>query len=207
MSQELLQEISLGSARGTHARVREEPQIEVVRALTPDDLPAIQAGAPVGGPLQVVKSLRYSHHRLAELVSKGMAGPEISLCTGYSLTYISSIQRDPAFNELVNYYSEQTRVVFADSLDRLKALGLDATEKLQEALGDPTVKWSPRELMELTELCLLGPITAAAGAKTPPGASANLNLEVRFVGARPAGGDVVEASFTEVKPEEDTSRG
>lgn len=201
MSQELLQEINLGSARGTHARQPAAPvKIEVVRALTADDLPMIQAPAPVGGPIQCVKNLRYSHHRLAELIAKGMSGGEVSLATGYSPSYISTIQRDPAFAELVAYYTTQTRALFADSLERLKSLGLDATEKLQDMLHDETVVWTKRELMELTELGLLGPMTAANGKNVPqPGASANLSLEVKFVGATPRGQQpVVEATFTEV---------
>lgn len=199
MGQELLQEISLGSARGGQKKA-EDLQITVVRALTAEDLPAIQAPPVQGGPLQVVKNLRYSHHRLAELVAKGMDGGEISLATGYSPAYISNIQRDPAFAELVVYYAQQTKVAFADSLQRLKALGLDATEKLQDKLNDESVEWTKRELMELVELGLLGPMTAVAkGQAQAPGTSANLSLEVKFVGARPRDDQVVEATFTEDK--------
>lgn len=206
MGQELLTEIHLGSAQG-RGKASADVQLAVIRALTAEDLPAIQAPPQAPGPVQLVKNIRYSHHRLAELIAKGMGPSEASLATGYAPAYISGIQRDPAFAELVAYYAEQTKVAFADSLERLKALGLDATEKLQDKLNDESVEWTKRELMELVELGLLGPMQAASakGAQAQqPGA--NLSLEVRFVGAQPREGQTVEASFVDVTPEA-TSRG
>lgn len=181
----LLEEVSLGSARG--GKRPEIPiEVEVVRELTSDDLPAIQAPPPVAAQLPVVKSLRASHHRLAELLAKGLPHTEISLVTGYSQSYISNIQRDPAMAELVAYYSLQKASIFVDAMEKLRVLGLDATEQLHEQLNDPEVKWSKRELMELVDMAVVKPATSKAlpGNQTP---GPQVSLEVKFVGARPGG--------------------
>lgn len=201
MSGELVTELSLGSARGGQ-RPKVPVEIEVVRSLTQEDIPALQARLPVASPQQLVKTLRHSHHRLAELIAKGLPGEEISLITGYSPSYISNIKNDPAMRELIVYYDNQKQSIFTDGMERLRVLGIDATEKLAEKLADETVDWSKRELMELVEMAVVKPSTAALQARAPaPSASASLSLEVKFVGTKPKDGQVVEASFTEVGPD------
>lgn len=201
VSAQLLEELDLGSARGGKAGINKSPlEVTVVRALDESDLPAIKNPPPVGAAVQVVKSLRNSHHRLAELVAKGTAGAEISLITGFSQSYISNLHRDPAFSDLVSYYAEQNKIVYVDAMERLKGLGVDAIEKLHEKLNDEAQPWSPRELMEVVDLAIVKPSQVKGGSGQPGQApGANLSLEVKFVGARPAGGPVVEAQFTEVK--------
>ena len=158
----LLEEISLGSARGGK-RAELPVEIELVRELTLDDLPAIQAPPPVAASLPVVKALRASHHRLAELLAKGqLEQAEISQITGYSQSYISNIKRDPAFAELTAYYASQKETIFADAMSKLAVLGIDAVEALHEKLGDPEAEWSKRELMELVEMAVVKPATAVS---------------------------------------------
>lgn len=195
----LVSELDLGSGTGHRAKL--PLSIELIRPLTPTDLEAIQnppAGTEV---ISVVKQLRSSHHRLAELVASGRPPVEISIVTGYSASYISSLKGDPAFNELVAHYEFQKTEIFADAMDRLKSLGLDAIEKLHERLNDPEKTWSNKELMDLVDMSLVAP----AQAKPVIGyggavAGASLSLEVKFVGASPKAGPVIEASFTETQP-------
>lgn len=201
----LVDELDLGSARGGKAgQGRDELTVEVVRPLTTDDLPAIMNPPPVAAGLPVIKSLRHSHHRLAELIAQGKPSAEIGLVTGYSQSYITNIQGDPAFAELVAYYEGQKASIFVDAVERLRLLGLDATEKLHGKLNDETEFWSKRELMELIELALAPSLPARPGqGGFGPGAApgTNLSLEVKFVGARPAEGTpVVDASFVDVTP-------
>lgn len=191
----LLEEISLGSAKGGK-RPEIPVEIEVVRTLTPDDLPAIQAPPPVLGPVQLVHQLRASHHRLAELLAKGQLDQtEISLVTGYSQGYISNIKRDPAFAELMAYYATQKETIFTDAMTKLAVLGTDAVEILHEKLLDPNVEWAKRELMELVEMAVVKP--AAAKQATSGGQAPAVSLEVKFVGARPRdGGQIIEVAAT-----------
>lgn len=206
LSTELIEELDLGSARGGQAgQGRDGLTVELVRALTVEDLPAIQNPPPVAAGLPVVKQLKQAHHRLAELIAQGKPGTEIALVTGYSQSYISNIQNDPAFAELVQYYSAQKASIFIDAAERLRLLGLDATERLHDKLRDEAEPWSKRELMELIDMALVKPGSVAAakiGAGAPPGAS--LSLEVKFVGARPGNGPEVEATYVDVTPSSNT---
>jgi hypothetical protein len=188
LSAELLEELDLGSARG--AKPGTPVELEIVRSLTSEDLPAILSPPPVGRG-QTIKALRHSHHRLAELLVSGKDQTEVSAITGYSPGYISSIKGDPAFVNLMAYYEEQRKTVFVDALERLRVLGIDATERLQEKLHDENVEWSNRELMELVEMAVVGPNQAA---KAPQAQGPQVSLEVKFVGARPSS---IQGTFTE----------
>lgn len=193
----LLEEISLGSARG--GRKQEQPvEITVVRELTPNDLSAIRNPPAVSGAVPVVQQLRHSHHRLAELLAKGLPQTKISLITGYSQSYISNIQRDPAMAELIVYYSAQKETIFISAMERLAVLGMDGIDALQAKLDDPEVKWSPRELMELVDMAVVKPGTAVALGRGPQAPGPSVQLEVKFVGARPRESEVIEVQAREV---------
>lgn len=198
-SSAVLAELDLGSGRGARPGHKQPLYIELVRTLIPDDLAAIQAPPASSEAVPMVKNLRSSHHRLAELIAAGRPPGEISIITGYSASYISSLKSDPAFNELVAFYEFTKQTIFAEAMERLKLLGLDAVEKLHERLNDETKNWTNKELMDLVEMSLVAPTQA----KVLPGAggainSANLNLEVKFVGAQPTSGPTINGTYTEV---------
>lgn len=193
----LLSELDLGPGQLARRPHKAPLEIEVIRQLGPADLAAIQNPPESAEGTPVVRQLRHSHHRIAELVAAGRPPAEISIVTGYAASYISSLRGDPAFNELVAYYEFQKREIFADSIERLKSLGLDAIERLHERLNDPEKVWSNKELMDLVEMSLVAPQQAKG---TPGGtqAAANLNLEVRFVGAQAKDSPVLDATFTDI---------
>lgn len=197
---QVLTELDLGSARGAKPGHKPPLYIELVRALEASDLGAIQSPPAINDTaVPMVKNLRSSHHRLAELIAAGRPPGEISVITGYSASYISSLKGDPAFNELVAFYEFTKQTIFAEAMERLKLLGLDAVEKLHERLNDETKNWTNKELMDLVEMSLVAPTQA----KVLPGAggavnSANLTLEVKFVGAQPASGPTINGTYTEV---------
>jgi hypothetical protein len=196
----LLDEVNLGSARGGR-KLAAPLEVEVVREITPEDLPGIANPPPCGALAPSVKNLRASHHRLAELLARGTPGVEVSAITGYSQSYISSIQRAPAFADLVNYYSTQNQQIYVDALERLKTLGLTSVEELQARIDESPEKFSPRELMELVQLTLIKPLEAkrpmGAQIALPGGASAPL-VEIKFVGTTPS--LAVEGETIDVSP-------
>lgn len=195
----LVAELDLGKGHG--GRNKLPLNIEFIRALTSSDLPSIQNPPNELATLPMVQKLRSSHHRLAELIAAGRPPAEIAIITGYSPSYISSLKGDPAFNELVSYYECQKQSIFADSMERLKSLGLDAIEKLHERLNDDTKTWSNKELMDLVDMSLVAPTQAKVfpgqGGSIP---GASLQLEVKFVGVQPKESPVtIDAAFTEMK--------
>lgn len=202
---ELLTELDLGSARG--GRKPSAPlDMEVVRPLVPEDLAAIANPPAIAGALPTVKALRHSHHRLAQLIAEGKPQVEVCRVTGYSASYLSILKTDPAFEELIQYYAEQRQLATVDSMERLRLLGIDATEKLHEQLHDETQTWSKRELMELVDMAVVKP--QAAQVKTQgPGPGPGISLEVKFVGTpgQPEA-RVIDAPFTEVVLPPDEAR-
>lgn len=200
-STSLVTELELGSARGTHIRTKPDLDIEIVRALCVEDLPAIQSPPPVTAGAQLVKTLRHSHHRLAELIASGRPQQEIALITGYSPSYISTmLSGDPAFVELVAYYEFQANAIFVDSMERLKLLGLDAMERLHERVNDPAVTFSNEELRKLVDMAAVQPAIAKHIPVAGNAQSASLNLEVKFVGASAKDSPVVDVKYTDVTP-------
>ena len=193
--------LSLGSARGGR-RVPAEPlMIEIVRALRPDDLPLLRSPPPVGASTPTVQKLSHSHHQLAQMMASGRPDAETSLVTGYSISRISILRKDPAFGELLAHYASQKELAFVDVLERLKSLGLDSVEELQERLATNPDSFTKRDLMDLVKLGLIegraGPGSRqGAGASGGPGAaSPAVNVQVQFVTAdhRP----MVEGKSTE----------
>lgn len=187
----LLTEVDLGSARG--GRKPAKPlEVEVVREIVREDLPGIQS-PPLGSALvPALREVRASHHRLAELIAKGTPGVEISAITGYSQSYISTLQHSPAFAELVDYYSTQNAAIYVDVMDRLRVLGLSTIEELQRRIDESPDKPSLRELMELVQLTVVGPTGGKAtpgGSKFGPQApsSGGPLVEIKFVGTPPQG--------------------
>ena len=138
--------------------------------------------APAGDPLSRFGRFA-SHHRLAQLIATGTAPEKISAITGYSPSYISSLQGDPTFGELLAYYGANAELIFIDVMERMKTLGLASLEILQERIDSEPDTWTKRELMELSELMLVKPRLATAlaqGASSRPAA----NISISFVAPR-----------------------
>lgn len=178
----LLSELSLGSARGGK-RVAAPLVIDVVRALTADDVPDLLQPPPVTSSFRSPLQLRTAHHQLARLLAEGAEQESVALITGYSTSYISSLKGDPAFGELLAYYATQREMIFIDTVTRMKDLGLSALDELQARLADEPTSWSRRELMELAELTLIKPQQQAAGRRPDGSSGAGVTLNVKFVQA------------------------
>lgn len=181
-------EIAFPSARG--GKKPQSPlEIEVIRELTEADLEELQAPSVVGAPGQRLKSLKSSHHQLAQMLSAGDDHGRVSLVTGYSGTYISIILQDPMFQELMAYYREVKELEFVDVLARLKAFGLSTLEELQERLATNPESFAIRDLKELTEMALKGGVSGGSGASSGP----SVSVKIDFVSSKtPQARDVIE---------------
>lgn len=150
--------------------------IEVVRSLTEEDIP--QLTAPANTKPIPIQTLRASHHNLAQLLAQGRSETEVALISGYSLSRISILKGDPSFQQLMAGYQEVRNSVFADTLDRMRILGLSTLDELQERLESAPEHWSNRELMEMANLMLVKPgQNQSAGANPNPGAGVTLNVQ------------------------------
>jgi len=100
-----------------------------------------------------INKLKQSHHALARLIAEGRPHVEVAAITGYSQSRISLLMDDPAFAELVGFYSGQVAEVYLNVHQRLASLGLDALEELHDRLNDPEAPdFSNRELQDIVAL-------------------------------------------------------
>lgn len=157
--------------------------VEIVGPITEADLPRLINPDSLGTTPIPIKTLRASHHNLAQLLARGIPDNEVSLITGYSPSRISILKSDPSFAEILASYREIREHVFVDTLERMKILGLSTLDELQERLETVPDKWTNRELMEMAELLLVKPRIAtpmgqgsAAGANPGQGVTVNVQF-------------------------------
>lgn len=209
LDRQLLSEFDLGSARGG-AKLASPMEIEIVRPLNEGDLEALRAPQALGAKPALVKELRSHHHQIAQLLAAGRDLSEVALSTGYSISYLSSLQnQDPAFAELIEVYREERALVFVDLAERQKALGVATLEELASRLETDPNGWTKKELMALAELCGVGQGPGSGGPRGPAGqppqggAMAPISIAVNFVGAGAAGASrpsiAVDAKYEELE--------
>ena len=199
-AEQLIDEVMLGSARGGRKRA-EVLECSVVRELTPSDLPLLINPPPVAADRSSTLQIRHSHHMLARIVAEGKELAEVSLLTGYSIAYISDLKNNPAFAELLAYYDMQKDLVFVDVLERMKVLGLNTLDELQQRLETAPDQWTRRELMELAELLLMkGRTGVAAGSGQGPNGQGGVSISVKFVSADKTAAGMIDITPTDGKP-------
>jgi len=170
-------------------------EFEIIRELTPEDLPFVNAPRGSGGPTvgEMVK-IRSWHHQIAQLVANGRKTADIALITGYTSSYLCTLFNNPAFQALVAHYSGVEELRFVDEMARLKALGIQAVEVLQERLTEREDDFTVRELNEIVDLTIVRPQVAAmkATGQVAAAQAAPKAFEVVFRPASRASGLVIE---------------
>ena len=98
---------------------------------------------------QQLKRLRDSHHAIAKAVARGLKPVEISAMTGYSLARIYTLEHDPTFRELVEFYRADGDRVARNVEGMLLGIALDSYQVLHERILD-----NPEDIgfMQLHEL-------------------------------------------------------
>ena len=149
---------------------REELTIEVVRAITAEDLAGLFVSgvavvAPRASAALTISGLKAKHHRLAQLVAQGLARPDVAMATGFSTQAIARLELDPAFRALVEHSMAVVDLKFADVVERMKDVGLAALDELKERLAEKGEDFSVRELNEVIDMNLTRPMAASAKAR------------------------------------------
>lgn len=196
----LLEELVLGTAAGGR---RKAAPLEVarVRELTSEDVPLLQAPPNAALPARPLQTIRHSHHQLARLIASGKPDQEISLITGYSPSYISSLKGGQDFQELISYYGSQKELIFIEAMERMKIFGLSCLDELQKRFDEAPESFTNNQIAELTELMLI------KTQKTPMpqgGATSGgpVTVNVQFVSGAQAP-QVIEGSSRQVESDDD----
>jgi len=196
-----LSEAETAQLEATLVALPKKPQLlppitfEIVRELTEDDLPALARPSKTERSGGSVVKLHSRHHQIARLVAEGRDLADIALISGYNSAFISQLQHNPAFAALVAHYSGVAEIAAVDAIERLKALGVEAIEVLQERLAEQPDEFSNGQLADLVDLAVVRPQVAAMKAAGNV-AAANAQprqFQVVFRSAmRPADGPIIE---------------
>jgi hypothetical protein len=180
-----LNPLMIPSGRGRRAV---SPSFTILREVTREDLEVLAQARGTAQGQSVVKSLKYTHHKLARALAAGMTPGEAAQRTGYTLNRVSILQQDPAFCELISHYVEELQEIYVDVHERMAALGIATIEELQERFCEAPEKFSNKELMNLAEMMIDRSVpTAKGGPKTIPQAG-QLALNIQFIESPAEGG-------------------
>ena len=171
-----------------------------IRELDDGDVLLMHASGPLGSTTPSIKKLRQSHHKLAQLLARGVKETEVSFITGYSISRISILKNDPAFKNLLSYYAEHVEQTQVDVIERLREVGMDAVEILHERLIESD-DMTTGELVKTVELMLdragFGPKSTV---KHETGFDANTIEALKKRLDSEARGNVIEAqSYKEIR--------
>jgi hypothetical protein len=156
---------------------------ESIRSLTPRDLAAPATATPAVQPISSIKTLRATHHRLAQLLAAG-ANPIIAgrLC-GFSPDKVRFyVDNDPAFQELLLHYANNEEEVWTDFHRLADDLNFDMLARLRELLDEQPDRFSPSVLLEAIKT--LSDRTGRAPVNRNLTLNANVDLSDRMAAAR-----------------------
>jgi len=149
----------LDEATDGATRFRVPLRIEVVRPLTAED---ISGGFLTPAPPPTLRDIKASHHSLAKALAEGRSAIEASRITGYSPGYISRLQSDPAFRELLLHYSEVNEIASTDFLGAMREVGLDMLNELRARVEKDPEALSIGQLQDGIKLLLVEPMKSEA---------------------------------------------
>jgi hypothetical protein len=129
-------------------------ELEVLGEISENDLLDREEGALTSSQPSTLAKIRGIHHEIARQLASGLTSSEVSATTGYSLSRISILTKDPSFKELLAFYNKKEKEVFVDVRKRMAVLGLDAASELQDRLENAPESLSNSQLIEITKATL-----------------------------------------------------
>lgn len=143
----------------------------MVRELTPEDIDQVGEAQVGVNQTPLLKDLKSSHHRLAQLLAKGYKDIDAARITGYSQSRISILKNDPAFKELMSHYTALVDDAFADTVEKMKHVTDDALSILHERMLDEPESFSNTQLVEtvktIGDRAGYSPITKSVNLNAP----------------------------------------
>jgi hypothetical protein len=118
--------------------------------------------------------LRDSHHTVARLFAHGLRPEEVSGQTGYSPSRLSTLQRDPSFQELVTFYRMDAREAKQDVEMQMLLVAKDAMQAYHERVLDTP------DLLEAAELREGAKVFFDRAGFSPVQRSVNKNLNLNI---------------------------
>lgn len=108
----------------------------------------VDTNAVMGLRVADLKSIRNSHHRLAQMLAGGMSRHDASRICNITPERISQLQGDPAFAELMAHYRANVAEEFTDFVSAAAACSMDMLGRLQQILDEEPDRLTPDILLK-----------------------------------------------------------
>lgn len=102
-----------------------------------------------GGGVQRLKSIRHTHHKLAQLLAAGMDETRAAYLCNYTPSTVSILKSDPGFAELLAYYGAQKIEEWKDAVGLMADLHIDVLQEIRERLEENPGAFNAEQLTKL----------------------------------------------------------
>jgi hypothetical protein len=117
--------------------IKEDLMPQIVRPLTSADMACIKPYKYLPQKKQsALKRLSERHRNLARVIATGIPIWEAAAVTGYTPSRISYLNDDPAFKNLVRFYSEAKDEIFETMYEKLAGMGSEAADILRDRMEE-----------------------------------------------------------------------
>lgn len=123
-----------------------------------------------------VDRIRQKHHLLARYLAKGHAIVDAAMLSGYSSGAARVLENDPAFQDLLRYYTKELEEYKEQLIVKLEAISIEAADELMDRLSDETL----RAKMSVTQLERLVVLASDRLGLAPQRAAAEVNINVNI---------------------------
>jgi hypothetical protein len=167
----------------TRGRAARALHFAEVRELTPVDIALL--AEEKGSRAPALKRLGDRHHALARCLASGMKESDAAMACGYVLSRVSVLKSDPAFQELLEFYREDTNRAYRDMHDRLAGIASDAVDEIQERLeADSVAEEKSISLGQLLEIAKMGADRSGHGPQSSSTVNVNVGIAAKLEQAR-----------------------
>lgn len=161
-----------------HSTKRVPALIEAWGELTEDHALAVQAHVESEKVLGVktpdIKSIRNTHHRLAQLLAVGVDETVAAKLCNYSINRVSVLKSDPAFAELLAYYGKNVEEQWGDFVGTAANLSMDVLQEMQRRLDETPEAFSVNQLNEMLKTLA----DRSGNAPVQKSQSVNVNIDM-----------------------------
>jgi hypothetical protein len=167
----------------TRGRASRPLHFAEVRALTAADIELL--AEEKGSRPSPLKRLGDRHHALARCLASGMKESDAAMACGYVLSRVSVLKSDPAFQELLAFYREDTNHQYRDMHSRLAGIASDAVDEIAERLeADSFLEEKSISLGQLLEIAKMGADRSGHGPQSSSTINVNVGIAAKLEQAR-----------------------
>lgn len=167
----------------TRGRAARSIAFAEVRLLDGTDLAMLSEEKGVQAP--ALKRLSDRHHALARCLSSGMSEGDAALACGYVSSRVSILKSDPAFQELLAFYRDDTDRAYRDMHERLAGLSRDAVDELHTRLEDDIQAEEKKiSVGQLLEIAKMGSDRTGYGPQSSQTVNVNVGIAAKLEAAR-----------------------